>query len=456
MSAPPHARSELPSPRDPSERRSLRRRRNPRAQRLLAIVFALSGATATIASSFACNAIIGVEDVKLARDRDGSALGRDDDTSSPDPDQEGGTPNRPNVFQVVLGEAHSCARVPSGTVRCWGSDALGQTGSGGAADGGAASTPLRAIGVDDAVDVAAGSKHTCVARLDGTASCWGDNGKGQLGDGLIGGSESTPVTVIDLDDAVAVAAGGDFSCAIRADASVVCWGANDSGQLGNGSQSASASPVPVADLANVVAIAAGQAHACAIDDEGGVHCWGAGKSGQLGAGTVGSKTKPVTVDSLPPARIVAAAQRSTCALTEAGSVYCWGANDLGQLGTGATNDTPNPSPIIVTNLGDATGLWTGRNHACASRKTGAVVCWGDGSRGQLGDGQARTDAGAAQPSYVLVAGVTTAVGVAAGGDHSCALTRTSAILCWGANDRGQLGDGSLKSELSPVSVEGYP
>lgn len=431
-------------------------RRPPLPLRRKRLIFA--GLTAlsvwgALVASVACNAIIGVEDVKLKKNRD-SDLKEDADIFVPLPIEEGGT-ERLNVFQTALGESHTCARRPEGSVKCWGADDFGQTGSGGNADGGIVITPVDVASVNDAIDIASGRNHTCVARRDGTVSCWGSNVAGQLGNGESGNEKPTPVNVMGLK-AVAVAAGGDFSCAIRPQGTAACWGGNGTGQLGRGDQLDSTIPVAVADVTDAVAISAGQKHACAVKSDGTVLCWGDGSIGQLGYGSTDNKNRPVVVDALPAAVMVATSERSTCALTRTGSVYCWGANELGQLGTGASNTTPNPAPIIVTNLSDAAWIGSGRNHTCAVRKGGSVVCWGAGPRGQLGDGQPRPDAGGAQASYVQVSGLQTAVSVGGGGDHSCAPTKTNAILCWGANTRGQLGNGSLNSELSPVSVSGYP
>ena len=339
---------------------------------------------------------------------------------------------------------------------CWGADDLGQTGSGGAASGGVVDTPKAVADISDAVDIAAGRNHTCVARRSGTVSCWGYNVAGQLGNGESNNVKSSPVDVVSLR-AVGVAAGGDFSCAIRAQDGVACWGGNDSGQLGRGNTVGSVTPVAVLDLERVISIAAGQGHACAVTEAGKVFCWGEGSNGQLGTGGIDNRTRPTEVDLPSPARSIAAGQRSTCALTDEGSVYCWGANEVGQLGSGASNQTPNPSPIIVTSLSDAIAIRTGRNHTCATRRNGAVVCWGAGNRGQLGDGIAGAVGGTTfRASPVTVEDFGDAIGVGAGGDHSCAPTSNDEVFCWGANDKGQLGNASTTSSLSPVKVTGLP
>ncbi|MDF2697560.1 MAG: repeat domain protein, partial [Labilithrix sp.] len=385
--------------------------RVPPLVRLILVGLAVASGLSSIV---ACNAVLGVEDVRLKRNRDGGSE-EEEDGADPEPESDGEAPARPNVLQTALGEQHTCARKPDRTVRCWGNDVQGQTGSGGPADGGFVTTPQDVAGITDAVDIASGRNHTCVARESGKVSCWGYNLDGQLGNGESANRSATPVDVAGITNAFAVAAGGNFSCALRGSGSVACWGGNGSGQLGTGNQTSTTTPVAVTGLSSIVAIAAGQAHVCAVSSSGKVSCWGDGANGQLGSGKPTSSPSPVAVENLPEAVMVAAAERSTCALTRTGSVFCWGANELGQLGTGAPNANPNPAPIVVTNLSDATALWTGRNHACAVRKSGAVVCWGAGSRGQLGDGQPRPDGGGTQASFVVVSGIQNAIGISAGG-----------------------------------------
>ncbi len=417
---------------------------------------AIVAASALLASGLvACNAIVGIQDVRLKKDAGGG------DDEEPIEEEDADVPDNvvpppQDALEVALGEAHAAARKPAGTVKCWGDDRSGQSGSGLATDAGLHNEPVDVTGIDDAVDIAAGRAHTCVARKSGKVSCWGFNNDGQLGNGQTGTTEPEPVDALSIADAVAVAAGSTFSCAARRGGGVACWGNNNSGQLGTGNTTPSPSPISVPNLKDVTAIAAGQVHACAVKKDGSVSCWGEGTNGQLGTGQVGGSPSPVAVTTLPESVAVAATERSTCALARAGTVYCWGANEVGQLGNGAPNSSPNPSPIVVSSLNDAIAIAAGKNHVCAVRKAGSVVCWGAGGNGQLGDGQSRPDASAAQATIVTVSGLTDAIGVGAGGNASCAPTRSGAIACWGANDRGQLGNRSTVPELSPVDVIGYP
>jgi hypothetical protein len=421
--------------------------------RLRAPLAVVTTAVAFVGVLAACNAIVGVQDVRLRRD----AAAVDDVFVPPDEDQfvpADARPPGPNVLEVALGDAHTCARKPDGTVKCWGDDTKDQIGTTAAADGGIFAQP-EDVAINDAMHIAAGKNHTCVVRTSGHVSCWGDNLLGQLGDGNSNTRSATPVDVVGLSDAVAVAGGAGFTCAIRSSGVAVCWGDNLGGQLGDGTKTQRLTPTPVSGLNDAVAISAGEAHACAVTAPGKVVCWGDGFNGQLGTGSTGESSTPVTVPALDGVIAVTAASRTSCALKSSGAVLCWGANEVGQLGTGAANPTPNPSPTVVSGV-DATAIWAGTDHACALTRTGGVVCWGAGSRGQLGDGQPRPDASTPQPTPVPVSGIFDAIGVGTGGFHSCAPTKTQAIRCWGANERGQLGENTTNDEQTPISVLGYP
>ena len=425
-----------------------------RKARVILLLGAMSFATAGALA--ACNGIIGVEDVRLRRNTDadqGDELAPEDETGPPD-DSNGPKPVE-NIFEVALGLQHSCARKTDFTVKCWGDDSRGQTGTGGTADGGLLATP-QAVGINDAIKIASGQNHTCVVRKSGKVSCWGDNQDGQLGNGQTNARSPTPVDVKSIGDAVAVACGASFSCALRSGGGVACWGNGLGGQLGNGAKQLQPAPGPVSNLSDAIAISAGESHACAVKATGKLVCWGDGVNGQLGTGDQMERTTPAPVQALDSIVVVAAASRSTCALKKAGGVFCWGANEIGQLGSGAASTSPNPSPTVVSGL-DAIAIWGGTNHACAVKRGGAVVCWGAGFQGQIGDGQPRVDASTPTPSPANVSGITSAIGVGTGGNHSCAPTSNGTILCWGENDRGQLGTGSPGGQLlTPESVQGYP
>lgn len=415
------------------------------------------GVTALVFGGFACNAIIGVEDVKLRSD--GGEVFVDDrrDPDPPDtavPPQDGASPLvHDNRLEVALGELFSCARKPDFGVKCWGDDTFAQTGTNGVADGGLLLVPTPVLGITDAVQIGAGKRHACAVRQSGAVACWGYNLDGQLGDGTSNGRSAKPVVVKDLDDAFAVVGGGNFTCALKQNGTVACWGGNGQGQLGIGSATTKTTPQPVTGLTDVRAIAAGESHACAMTADGSVSCWGDGASGQNGgSSSIQVPTKVAGVAAVA----IAAGGKSSYAVTKDGRVLAWGANDVGQLGNGTTSTLANPAPVTAKVTG-ASAVAAGPTNACALLATGAVQCWGAAAAGQLGDGKMR-DAGAVEANPQPVSGITMAKGAGAGGGHACAPTATGAISCWGANGRGQLGanKASATPEYAPIAVTGYP
>jgi alpha-tubulin suppressor-like RCC1 family protein len=405
----------------------------------------------------ACAGIVGVEDVTLKRNvldaGNDDELGPQDDGDIPD-----STMPRPqeNILEVALGKQHTCARKPDLTVKCWGDDSSGQTGTGGtAADAGILLMPT-AVPVTDAIRIAAGQLHTCIVHKTGTVSCWGENQDGQLGDGTSNNRSPVAVAVKNVTGAIGIACGANFSCALLGSGGVSCWGNGLGGQLGTGVAQLQPLAQPVVMLSDAVAISAGESHMCAVKSDGSVVCWGDNFNGQLGTNDKTTRTVPTLISTLDGIALVAAGSRSTCALKNSGAVLCWGANELGQLGSGAANASPNPSPTVVSGL-DAKKLWAGKDHACAVRKDSSVACWGAGTNGQIGDGQPRPDASTPTPSPVAVSGIMNAIGIGTGGDHSCAPTIDGFILCWGLNSSGETGNGSNGMPLlSPESVISYP
>lgn len=419
---------------------------------ILGVVLGTSGALL-----LACNGILGIEDVRLRSDTGVGDERREEDASEDgEPIVDGGVDAVPSL-EVALGASHTCARDLQKRVRCWGDDSHGQTGTGGVTDGGFVVTPQSVSKVTDAVRIATGKGHTCIVHSSGSVSCWGDNQDGQIGIGSTGTQEVTPKRVMNVSDAKAVACGGSFSCALRAGGSVVCWGNGLAGQLGNGTRQLKAVPTAVHELDRVVALSAGESHVCAARDDGQLLCWGSGTYGQLGGSTLDDALTPITVATVTGIADVAAAARSTCARKATGVVLCWGDNSYGQLGNGTVSGTPNSMPTAVNGL-DASALWAGAYHACAVAKGGGVACWGAALLGQIGDGHvldAGSDGGfVLSPTKVVSLSGATAIGT--GGNHSCATTQDS-ILCWGDNERAQLGTGEAGApSFSPLPVVGYP
>ncbi|AHG91276.1 protein kinase [Gemmatirosa kalamazoonensis] len=290
-----------------------------------------------------------------------------------------------------------------------------------------------------------GARHTCAVTIDGAAHCWGANERGQLGDGTAQ-RQIAPVRVAAELTFASIAAGSSQSCGVTRTGDVYCWGNDASGQLGDATTVRRNAPVRVAGPGVYRSATSGDAHSCALTVEGMVHCWGANGHGQLGDGTTRAHTVPTPIGAVPARFVqVAAGAMHTCALTTEGVAYCWGANDRGQLGM-AGGDQHLPTPVA----GDTrfAMLSTGTQHTCGLSVDGSVWCWGGNARGQLGVG-ART-ASDRSPQRVRLA--VPAVAVASGGQHACALTASGDAFCWGANGAGQLGIGSQSDASLPTRV----
>ena len=379
---------------------------------------------------------------------DGAALGAGLLPSGGDDGQAGTVRNLTEATDITSGDGFSCA-VASGSVQCWGTGGLGQLGDGSLADRSLAQ-PVQ--GLTDAVQVAAGTGHACARRSGGQVSCWGQNGSGQLGDGSKA-MRNRPVAVDGLADAVLLAAGGEHTCAVRRSGPVVCWGKGATGQLGHGKKEDSARPVGVAASVNqVTQLALGTDHSCALQSGRRVLCWGGNFFGQVGSGhTVGfpELLAPQIVQKVADAVEVSAGDEHTCIRRSTGAVACWGKGDVGQLGANITSNWSTRVP--VTGITSATTLAAGRAYSCAAA-AGQVLCWGNNSAGQLGNGSRGGTSKVPVPGQ-RIADVSR---LAAGVDHTCALRSGGRVMCWGSNQRGQLGDGTTAQALAPLAVLDLP
>ena len=346
-------------------------------------------------------------------------------------------------IMLSAGFHHTCALRADSSVACWGYNAYQQLGNGVAAN--AVPTPKSVLGLSNVIAIAAGGNHSCALQADARVACWGDNAYGQLGNGdnqTVDGVAS----VVGLSDVTAIAAGFMHTCALRANGSVACWGNNHSGQLGDGSTTDSATPRDVPGLAEVTALATGSDHTCALRSDGSVACWGSNASGQLGDNSAStSSAVPVAVTGLNNATALAARQTHTCALRADGSVACWGSNINGELGNDAM--TESRSPVTVAGISNAAAIAVGSTFSCALHDDGSADCWGYGEDGQLGNGSAISS-----PHPVRVNLQGTATALTAGAAHACALLMTGDVACRGSNSIGELGNGLMSPATTPVAV----
>jgi alpha-tubulin suppressor-like RCC1 family protein len=284
---------------------------------------------------------------------------------------------------------------------------------------------------------------------------WGGGGAGQLGNSTTR-SSNTPVAVSGLSGVTSVAGGGEHSLALRGDGTVVAWGSNQDGQLGDGSSTGpeecefrkpcSDIPVPVSGLDGVTAIAAGSEHSLALLSNGTVMAWGNNGSGELGSPGEDSDV-PVPVSGLSGVTAIAAGDDFSLALLSNGTVMAWGSNYNGQLGDSQRGyETNSDVPVPVSGLSGVTAIAAGGGHSLALLRDGTVMAWGYNYWGELGDG---TNTGpescgfvsACSDKPVPVSGLSGVTSVAAGNSHSLALLGNGTVKAWGTNEAGTLGDG---------------
>ena len=359
---------------------------------------------------------------------------------------------------VGVGSAHSCVVPRDGVLRCWGANGSGQLGDGSRLD------QARPVKVGESMGsavwaLAMGYAHTCAINGDHALFCWGDNGFGQLGlgDGFSSGRTSpTRVDVGGGRTVVAVAAGYAHTCAIVSDRSLVCWGFNGSGQLGNGDREERTFPVAVdlGDGAHPQGITAGFSHTCVLLGDRSVRCWGGNGMGQVGDGSGEDRLTPVEVDLGWGvwALDVRAGDSHTCALVGSGTLKCWGSNQSGQLGDSGHGEHLDPVGVEWGGEGDAAGIALGKDYTCGVGSDGILFCWGGNGYGQLGDGSTRSRP---TPEWVDLGEGRKILSVFGGESHLCAWLSDHSPVCWGSNSRGQLGGDVVGVESGPVAGVGF-
>jgi len=281
------------------------------------------------------------------------------------------------------------------------------------------------------------------------------NSYGQVGDSSSYNNRNGPVDT-GLTGVVSVDLGYAHSCAVLNSTAVKCWGAGFNGRLGNNNMIIPAVLAPGNDVfglsSGVATVTLGYGHTCARLLSGRAMCWGMNAYGQLGNGNILDQAVPGNVTGLSIGVLaIAAGNYSTCALLSTGAVLCWGQNTYGQIGDGTYASRFAPTPVLNLASG-VSAIAGGGNHMCALLSTGAVLCWGYNGNGQLGDG---TFSNRLVPT--AVSGLSSgASSIAAGGNHTCARLSSGAVKCWGSNGWGQLGNGNTVDSSVPATVANLP
>ncbi|WP_224371256.1 RCC1 domain-containing protein [Hyalangium versicolor] len=396
------------------------------------------------------------------------------------------------VSQIAAGGSSACALLRDGTPWCWGSHPPGARGTEGDTQDKRelSPQPLRLL-AGNAVELSVALDIACVRTFTGAGYCAGGNL--DFSEAAYGEPGGHPVRIQRLEGAAElygaqcarvtdgslacwsllgpltsstdglfatrweestpgvaqVATGGGFTCALRRDGTLWCWGANESGQLGAGDVTPHPGPTRVSKLPlEVVSVAAGTSHACAALRDGSLWCWGRSEYGALGQGDVRSSSVPIPISGMSEVVRVAAGVDKTCAWKKDGSLWCFGE---------LLEEEPFPAlarvPVEMKELGHhVEEVVFGFRHTCARISgeggEGNVLCWGENTEGQSGSAKP-----SALSSPLRVSGLKgQAVALAAGDRFTCAITTDGSAWCWGIGTEGQLGTGRKDSSARPMRV----
>ncbi|GIF41571.1 hypothetical protein Axi01nite_58820 [Actinoplanes xinjiangensis] len=286
---------------------------------------------------------------------------------------------------------------------------------------------------------------TCAIRSDGTLWCWGHNFGGMLGDGT-DVHRGAPVRVGDARNWASVSPGTTHTCATRTDGSLWCWGSHTYGQLGLGDAGTSTPrPARVGTATIWASVSTSSQASCAIRTDRSLWCWGSNANHMLGDGTGTDRWSPTRIGTQTWAAVDLGASH-TCGIRTDRTLWCWGFGLRGELGIGP-NQRSRTVPVQVGTAATWTALATTQDHTCAVDTGHALWCWGGNEAGRLGDGTV------VDRDVPVRAGAGTSwASVAAGMNHTCAVTTDGRTRCWGENDNGELGDGTTVSSSGPVTV----
>ena len=367
------------------------------------------------------------------------------------------TPQVPNKIQIAAGDGHTCAVRLDGVVWCWGSGTKGQLGSGASVD---SLVPQRVLRISTAVVVDVGAEHSCAVLANGTIQCWGESDDKRLGIGSTTTDINIPTLVNSISTAVDIAAGSASTCAVLSDGTIRCWGSDAHGQAGDGNVGGDKDPTTVVNgISTALLVSMYAEHVCARLANNELRCWGRDHKGQIGNNNV-----PIDMNVGDPWRSPTTVQRGleailshigvvaggahSCTIRTSSQIWCWGSADSNQVPVGGRQPYNLANSFEVPETGFS-AVSAGKDHNCALRG-GSVQCWGKrGVYSRLGDNRSGGTSAVVQSA----SGITNAVVVAAGGEHSCAGFADETVKCWGNGANGRLGRGSADGSNVPVDVQ---
>jgi alpha-tubulin suppressor-like RCC1 family protein len=384
------------------------------------------------------------------------------------------------ALQIACGSRTTCALLNDNSIWCAGLNDSGQLGSGAVTTASpyGSNTAVQVAGLpanDAPQQIAPGGHHTCARLASGAVYCWGDGSSGQMGTGA-GASSLTPVKVPLAAGASLIASGDQFVCAALTNSTVWCWGADYDGELGDGTYTNGRNnqfkPSPVQVVTNLFTMPSAMTASTAtmhVMAGTGVFSWGEDQFGELGTGTATTTSpygnaSPVSTPYAGFAVAISAASAGdhACLLTSGGIIRCWGNNGSGQLGNGMVNTTGvtmpgEATPDTVSGLtGTPSAVFAGGFHTCALMTNGDLDCWGDDTDSELGDTTSEPTMQLVKPSPVKATVVPgTPTSAALGQQHTCVLLKNGSVWCWGSNLNGQLGNGNFIDSPSAVRVTGW-
>ncbi len=363
-------------------------------------------------------------------------------------------------IELAGGYSHTLAVTDADYLKSWGNNMYGMLGDGSTTE---SLIPILISGFSDIAEVSACNGGSLALKSNGTVWTWGRMGYEQIGLDYSTDDKNYPTEIDDLSGIISICMSYDYSMALKSDGTVLAWGDNDDGQLGNGTYSDETTPVEVllADgetpLTGIIEISCAGHLSAAVKDDGTVWTWGANADGELGVSTAtASRNTAARVVGLSDVIGIASGGQymnsrdwvSVYAIQGDGTVKAWGYNYYGQLGNNSTDDSA--TPVSVLNIENIVSISAGLEHCLALTEAGELWSWGYNNYGQLGDG---TNDSCHYPRKID--GISAIEAIGTGWYHSIALDEDSGLWTWGYNGSGQLGDGTQTNRTSPVEITGF-